>query len=285
MTPPTHNHGHHRHQSSSHRHRRPSTSSRMFFFAQRPPAFNIARAVIYATVLLWTVICLAVAVHLHGLLVTSDLTRFIPFAIFVCSASLIIMLSLLGFTLMGERSPISTRIELGCLALAGTFWLSLGAFLATSDSESADVECFSSTSTTSNEINLPGFSTATYHAMYRVLEAFSLFNTILTWGLFFFLLALALRHHFMGRRSMWYCPSTSYPWFGKGKGTKLPHPVTGRSRSRSRGRTYEKGGGFRQSRKADRYSAWAPRTHNAPVRAHLATDKYDKYKRGASPRR
>lgn len=253
-------------------------------------AFNIARAVIYATVLLWTVICLAIAVHLHGLLATSDLTRFIPFAIFVCSASLMIMVSLLVFTLLRERSPISTRIELGCLGLAGTFWLSLGAFLSTSDSEAADVECFASADSTSDPIDMPGFSTETYHSMYRVLEAFSLFNTILVWGFLFFLLALALRQHFMGHRSMWYCAVTSYPWFGNSKGSKskLPHPVTNRSRSRgrSRGRSYgEKGGARQQPRKADRYSVWTSRSHRAPVPAYLATDKYDKYKRGASPRR
>ena len=32
-----------------------------------------------ATVLLWTVICLAIAVHLHGLLVTSDLSELFSF--------------------------------------------------------------------------------------------------------------------------------------------------------------------------------------------------------------
>lgn len=144
-------------------------------------------------------------------------------------------------------------------------------------------------------------STATYHAMYRVLEAFSLFNTILgksyevsavwvttrlltsctyvVWGFLFFLLALVLRQHLMGHRSMWYCATTAYPWFGKGKGSqsKLPSPIT--SRSRSRGRSYGEKSGARKPRKADRYSVWAP------ARAHLATDKYDKYKRGASPRR
>ena len=80
----------------------------------------------------------------------------------------------LGFTLMRERSPISTRIELGCLGLAGIFWLcknssctifsdlylillqALGAFLATSDSESADVECFASADSTNDAIDMPG---------------------------------------------------------------------------------------------------------------------------------
>jgi len=250
----------------------------MFCLGAMPSVFNIARAVIYAVVLLWTVICLAIAVHLHGLLAASDLTRFVPFAIFVCSASLIIMLALLGLTLTRDRNPISTRIELGCLGLAGVFWLSLAAFLVTSDSDDADVECFASADSTS-PIDMPGFSTETYQAQYRVLEAFSVFNTILLWGFLILLLGLALRLHVQGHRSQWFCPVTSYPWFGGGKGSKsgLPEPVS--SRSRSRGRSYtEKGRGGRGRKNG----SWAP---NVPDKAHLATDKYDKFKRGASPRR
>lgn len=113
--------------------------------------------------------------------------RFVPFAIFVCSASLFIIVVLWvnlplirvfskhwlinGFSLvfslfLRERNPISTRIELASLGLAGMFWLGallkfvglysylhfvfevLGVFLATSDSQSADVECFASDTAT-----------------------------------------------------------------------------------------------------------------------------------------
>jgi len=246
-----------------------------------PSAFNIARAAIYAIVLLWTIICLAIAIHFHGLLEMSDLTRFVPFAIFVCTTSLIVMSTLLGCTLLRDRSPISTRTEMACLGLAGVFWLSLGGFLATSDSDAADVECFASADSTSDPIDMPGFSTETYHAQYRVLEAFSLFNTILILGFLVFLSLLAVRQHFLDNRSVWNTPVTSYPWFDSGKGStsksKLPQPVTSRSRSRGRSRG-EKGGTPRQSR-------WTSNSHKTPVRAHLATDKYDKYKRGASPRR
>jgi len=277
------NPAHGRHQSSHrhrHRHRRPSTLSKLSCLARMPSAFNIARAAIYVAVLLWTIICLAIAVHLHGLLETSDLTRFVPFAIFVCSASLIIMLTLLACTLLRDRNPISTRIEMPCLGLAGVFWLSLGGFLAGSGYDTAEVECFTSTDLT-NPINMPGFSTETYHAQYRVLEAFSLFNTILIWGFLSFLSLLVVRQHFLGNRSMWNTPVPSYPWFDSGKGSaskssKLPQPVT--SRSRSRGRSYGEKGGTRQSR-------WTSNSHKTPDRAHLATDKYDKFKRGASPRR
>ena len=150
-------------------------------------------------------------------------------------------------------------------------------------------------------------STETYQAQYRVLEAFSLFNTILckswtvtvisywsgtlrtiVWGFFLFLLGLALRQHTMGHRSMWYCSVQSYPWFsrGKGKGKRspkgIPQPVT--SRSRSRGRNNEKKVvGDRQTR-GGRYTSWTPRSHKAPARAYMVTDRYDKFKRGASPR-
>jgi hypothetical protein len=81
----------------------------------------------------------------------------------------------LGCTLLRERNPISTRVELGCLGLAGVFWLcenhsftfefskadpqecsALGGFLATSDSDTADVECFASADLTSTPIDMPG---------------------------------------------------------------------------------------------------------------------------------
>jgi len=263
--------------------------------AGMPSPFNIARGAIYGTVLLWTIICLAIAVHLHGLLAMSDLTRFVPFAIFVCSASLAVMLALLGFTLMKERSPVSTKIELACLGLIGTFWLSLGAYLATSPSDDAEVECYSTTDSVTDVIEMPGFSTDTYHAQYRVLEAFSLFNTFLIWGFLLLLLALALRQHTAGHRSQWNCAVTSYPWFGKDKGKgspgsgnytaknkgKLPEPATSRSRSRSRSRGRQP---ERESRER-RFSVWGSGSHREPARAHLATDRYDKFKRGASPRR
>lgn len=265
-------------------------------FAGMPSPFNIARGAIYGTVLLWTVICLAIAVHLHGLLAMSDLTRFVPFAIFVCSASLAVMVALLGFTLMKEDSPVTTKIELACLGLIGTFWLSLGAFLVTSPSDDAEVECYSTTDSVTDVVELPGFSTDTYHAQYRVLEAFSLFNTILVWGFLLLLLALALRQHTAGHRSQWNCAVTSYPWFGgdngKGKGSpggkyttrnkgKLPEPVTSRSRSRSRSR----GRPTEREPRERRFSVWGNSSAQEPSRAHLATDKYDKFKRGASPRR
>lgn len=76
--------------------------------------------------------------------------------------------SLVFSLLLKERNPISTRIELASLGLAGVFWLGksqpclgfflciegsevsnlhplvLGVYLTTSESQSADVECFAS---------------------------------------------------------------------------------------------------------------------------------------------
>jgi len=222
--------------------------------------------------LIWTLICLAIAAHFQSLLVITDLTRFVPFAIFVCSTSMLILVILLGCGLIRTNNPISTRIELGCLGLLGTFWLALGAFLASSDSENANVECFSSDAET-DPIDIPGFSTETYQAQYRVLEAFSLFNVILIWSFLLFLLALAVKHHYRVNRNVWYIAVTNYPWFGKNTSqSNLPAPIS--SRSRSKGRAYnEKGSG-----------PWgydARGGHSIPARAHTV----DKYKRDASPRR
>ncbi|OAX43484.1 hypothetical protein K503DRAFT_847149 [Rhizopogon vinicolor AM-OR11-026] len=254
--------------------------STLFTRPAMPSKFNIFRACIYGAVLTWTLICLAIAAHFQSLLVITDLTRFVPFAIFVCSTSMLILVILLGCGLIRTNNPISTRIELGCLGLLGTFWLALGAFLASSDSENANVECFSSDAETT-PIDIPGFSTETYQAQYRVLEAFSLFNVILVWSFLLFLLALAVKHHYRVNRNVWYTAVTSYPWFGKSVSqSKLPAPIS--SRSRSKGRAYnEKDSepwGY-ASRGGD--PEWSSQGHKAPARAHTV----DKYKRNASPRR
>jgi hypothetical protein len=272
-------------------------------FQPRMTVFNIVRACLYSVVLLWSIICLAVAVHFKRLLLTSDLTRFVPFAIFVCTAGLCIIVLLLGFSIRKKLNPISTRIELGFLGLAGTFWLALGSFLATSDLQNADVECFES-ATSTVPLDPSSFSTETYHAQYRVLEAFSLFNAILIWGFLLLLLCLAIRQHFQGETLVWYCPVTVYPWFNtySKHSPKLPSPVTAqREKGLSRGRSYdEKEYGYddyerRPSRNSPRHGERGRTEWNQqrpPARAHT-TDRYkeypthihDKFARGASPRR
>ncbi|KAF8897545.1 hypothetical protein BD779DRAFT_1491460 [Infundibulicybe gibba] len=202
--------------------------------------FNKIRASIYASVLLFTVICLAMAGHFQQVLAASDLTRFVPFAIFVCSASLFIILLLLGFSFfLRERNPISTRIELASLGLAGIFWLVLGVYLTTSEAQVADVECFASpTSAQPLDDSLASFHTDQYQAMYRVLMVFALLNAILVLLSCLGLLYLAIRRHKNGDDHMWHGPVTSCAWFndyGKRnrsglKPSLLPTAVAQRSR-------------------------------------------------------
>jgi hypothetical protein len=59
-----------------------------------PAVFNIVRFSIYAAVLCWAIICLAIAVHFNGLLQSNDLTAFIPLAIFVSIATVLIFVVL-----------------------------------------------------------------------------------------------------------------------------------------------------------------------------------------------
>ncbi|KAH8830909.1 hypothetical protein DL96DRAFT_1460682 [Flagelloscypha sp. PMI_526] len=179
------------------------------------PIFNIVRASVYAAVLLFSVICLAMSAHFQHVLSASDLTRFVPFAIFVCSLSMIIFVILLVTSLLlRERNPVSTRIELACLGLVGFLWLVLGAYLTSSDAQDADVECFASdTSQTPLDDSLASFHTDQYQAMYRVLLACAWLNAVLVLLCFFILGALAYRRHRNGDQHMWYAPVTSGAWF------------------------------------------------------------------------
>jgi len=177
--------------------------------------FNTIRACIYATVLLFTMICLAMVGHFQAVLEASDLTRFVPFGIFVCSSSMLTFIVLLSFGyFFRERNPVSTRIELACLGLIGMFWFVLGVFLVTSESKVAEVECFASASSTSPlEDNLATFHTDQYQAMYRVLMTFSLMNATIILLSALALLGLAVRRHLNGDNHMWHGPVTSCAWF------------------------------------------------------------------------
>ncbi|KAJ7507823.1 hypothetical protein B0H11DRAFT_1968815 [Mycena galericulata] len=176
-----------------------------------PSLFTTLRTSLYGSVFIATLICLAMAGHFESVLAASDLTRFVPFALFVCCVGLLVISCLLGFSLLlRERNPISTRIELASLGLLGILWLSLGVFLSTSDSQSADVECFASeSSTVALDDSTSDFQTEQYHAMYRVLMAFSLINAALVILAFITLLTLATRCHLNGDYHMWYGPVTA----------------------------------------------------------------------------
>ncbi|KAI0269152.1 hypothetical protein BC834DRAFT_865023 [Gloeopeniophorella convolvens] len=295
------------HRRPSHSHHQPTSQSRprpRFAFLRAPSAmfstFNIIRASIYSLVFLWSIICLAIAAHFQSVLSASDLTRFVPFAIFVSSASLAIILVLSAFSVRRNMNPVSTRIELGCLGLLGTFWIALGAFLASSDSETASVECFASE--TDLEPIDGGFSTDTYQAQYRVLEAFSLFNAILVWGFLLLLFGLAMKHYTNGHKDVWLSPVTTFDWFGHGskKASKLPAPVTARrtrsqskpaaaaasapKRQTSEKRTAPQAPPRRPSQSRQPQTAYIPEQRTGRTRA---TDRYkpDYYRRDVSPRR
>ncbi|KAI0036831.1 hypothetical protein K488DRAFT_40395, partial [Vararia minispora EC-137] len=205
-------------------------------FRLLPSRFVIVRICIYTIVILWSLICLALAAHFESVLNASDLTRFVPFAIFVACASILVMFTLVAFGIWSNMNPITVRIELACLGLVGTLWLALGAFLASSDSQNADVECFvgADNSTPTDE---GSFTTETYQAQYRVLLAFSLFNVILICAFLALLILLAIRRNLAGDKDIWLTPVPAVAWFGPIKQTqKLPAPVTekpGHSRSRT----------------------------------------------------
>jgi hypothetical protein len=173
-----------------------------------PSLFITLRACLYGAVFVATLICLAMAGHFQSVLAASDLTRFVPFALFVCCAGLLVISALLGCGLfLRERSPISARLELASLGFLGILWLALGLFLATSDSQSADVECFTAedASVVLDE-EASEFQTDQFHAMYHVLTAFALINAVLVLLAFIVLLTLVLRRHLAGDSHMWYGP-------------------------------------------------------------------------------
>ncbi|KIY49241.1 hypothetical protein FISHEDRAFT_41606 [Fistulina hepatica ATCC 64428] len=177
--------------------------------------FNTVRTCIYGVIILFSVICLSMAGHFASVLSMTDLTRFVPFAIFVCAISILLFAMLILVSLiLRERSPISTKIELGVLGFLGLLWLTLGLFLTCSDAQSADVECFSSESdTTALDDSEASFHTDVYRAMYRVLMVFSFANACLVLSFFAFLLILAVRRHRNGDDHMWHGPVTSCAWF------------------------------------------------------------------------
>jgi len=194
---------------------KPSSRSIPHQKSRMPSLFNLIRTSLYGAVILFTVICLSLAGHLQTVLAASDLTRFVPFAIFVCTASLLTLIVLLGASFfLRERNPISTRIELPSLAFSGLLWLILGLYLATSESQSADVECFASEQDTQPlDDSIAGFHTDQYQAIYRVLTAFSLINATVILLFCIGLLLLALRRQRKGDDHMWHGPVTSCAWF------------------------------------------------------------------------
>lgn len=195
--------------------------------------FNIVRTSVYAAVVVFTAICLAMAGHFQHFLATSDLTRFVPFSLFVCATSLFIITLLLGFSFfLKDRNPISTRIELSVLGLLGFFWFVLGIYLAKSTSQSANVECFDSPSSTDPlPDDASAFHTEQYQAMYRVLNSFAILNAILVAFFCLSLLVLAMRRQRKGDEHMWHGPVTSCAWFNSYGRASVKRGASGASSS------------------------------------------------------
>ncbi|KAF8529021.1 hypothetical protein BU17DRAFT_37707 [Hysterangium stoloniferum] len=183
-------------------------------------------------ILAWSLIVLAIAVHFHLVLVSSELTHFVPLALFASAFTIVMIMSLLVLSTLRKVNPVSTRMELVCVGAVGSVWLALGLVMATSPSQDADVECFSESD---GSLEVTGFTTDTFHAQYRVVEAFSLFNVILSWGYFFTLLVLALRHFHLGWKRVWQTPATTSPLQRRSshkpshRSASLPAPATART--------------------------------------------------------
>jgi len=183
------------------------------------PLFNIIRLSVFCAVMAWTLIVLGLAAFFEHLIIASQYTRFIPLAIFVATVTLIAIPAMLLFGTFKRVLLISqTRVELGLIGLLGVFWFALGIYTTTE--ESADVECDFDGDGVYQESS--DYSSDTFHSQYRVLQAFSLFNSILLIGYLLFLLFLTMRQHSQGRRFVWISGTTSFPWFGGDAQPPLP---------------------------------------------------------------
>jgi len=201
--------------------------------------FNIIRTSIYSAVIVWTLIVLGMAAHLDSILVSNEMTRFIPLAIFVSVLTFLIIPSLLAFGFIKRPFLVQqVRIEMAFVGVLGLLWFIVGLYTATEPE--AEVEC---------EFDNDGdyapsdeFTTETFYAQYHTLEAFAIFNAILLLLVFFALLLLSLRQHRMGQSQVWTSAVTTYPWFGGSSSNPqvppkhyggLPPPVTAKMVSKS----------------------------------------------------
>jgi len=189
---------------------------------------NLVRFGMYIAIAAWAAIVLGLAVNFDKMLVASDLTRFVPLAIFIAAATMLVIIVLLLAPVALRHNPVSTLYELASLAFLGVFWLALGVYTATA--EMGEVECFADDDET-EPIEFAAFTTDIYHSQYRALEGFALINVFMLFGFLLFMLVQAFLQHRKGYRSVWTTPLPLYPWFGGRRrggrsGGKLPPPVT-----------------------------------------------------------
>jgi len=175
------------------------------------PIFRIIRFSIFFTVMAWSLIVLGLSAFFDHLIISSDETRYVPFAIFVAVINLVVIPTLLITGSLRRYMVLSqVRTELALVGLLGLFWFILG--ITTGPAEDVTITCDFDGS--GDFIETDEYSTETYQEQLRVLRGFSIFNALLLIAYFVFLLVLALRQHRMGRRIVWTSTAATYPWFG-----------------------------------------------------------------------
>jgi len=173
--------------------------------------FNLIRFAVYFTVMAWSLIVLGLGAFFDHLIISNDMTRYVPLAIFVAVITLLIIPTLLIAGSLKRGLLLSqVRSELAFTGLLGLLWFILG--ISTASAEDSEITCDFDGS--GDFVESDEYTTAMYHAQLRVLRAFSIFNAFLLIAFFLFLLFLAFRQHHMGRGLVWTYRTTTYPWFG-----------------------------------------------------------------------
>jgi len=175
------------------------------------PIFRAIRFSIFFTVMAWSLIVLGLAAFFDHLIISSDETRYVPYAIFVAVITLVTIPTLLIAGSLRRYMLLSqVRMELLFTGVLGLFWFILG--VTTGPAEDVEITC--DFDGTGDFVETDEYSTETYQEQLRVLRAFAIFNALLLLGYFLFLLFLAFRQHHMGRRIVWTSTAATYPWFG-----------------------------------------------------------------------
>jgi len=208
-------------------------------------AFKIFRFAICFTVIAWSLIVLGLGAFFDHLIISSNLTRYVPYSIFVAVLTLVIIPGLLIVGSLRRYMILSqVRSELAFTGLLALLWFILGA--TTASAEDVTISC--DFDGDGDFVESDEYSTDMYHAQVRVLRAFAIFNAILLLIYFLSLLFLAFRQHHMGRKIVWTSTAATYPWFGPSAPPvpskdfndsmeSLPAPVTAKGSPKSKGTT------------------------------------------------
>jgi len=244
------------------------------------PLFRIIRLSLYSTIILWSIVVLALSVHFVELLIPSAYTGFIPFGIICGCVTLFILGTLLCLDYVNKSYIVSqVRTELGLVGLLAIMWLVMGAYMSSGDVARLEVEC-----ETDADFEDDWDPSETLLAQFRVVKAFSLFNTILLIIALLGLLGLSLRHHLAGRRQVWTAKTIIFPWFvmsSSGKATPekqsggpqaapltaLPVPASSRRSRREPLTRSNVTGSPREAEEGKTHIIWIPPPPNLPQRS------------------